>query len=96
MMWLSGGFIFRRGTSVYHRLDLLVKVADRIVVMNDGRKALEGTPEEVLFGDEAEAYGVTVPSVTKLQKMLAADAVLTRAGLLSPAELAYAVEGKRR
>ena len=81
---------------VEHRLDLLVKVADRIVVMNDGRKALEGTPEEVLFGDEAEAYGVTVPSVTKLQKMLAADAVLTRAGLLSPAELAYAVEGKRR
>ena len=80
---------------VEHRLDLLVKVADRIVVMNDGRKALEGTPEEVLFGDEAEAYGVTVPSVTKLQKMLAADGVLPPAGLLSPAELAHAVEEER-
>ena len=80
---------------VEHRLDLLVKVADRIVVMNEGRKALEGTPEEVLFGDEAEAYGVTIPSITKLQKMLAADGVLSQTGLLSPVDLAQTVEGKR-
>ena len=26
MMWLSGGFIFRKGTSVYHRLDPRVKL----------------------------------------------------------------------
>jgi energy-coupling factor transport system permease protein len=26
MMWLSGGFIFRRGTSLYHRLDPRVKL----------------------------------------------------------------------
>ena len=26
MMWLSGGFVFRRGTSVYHRLDPRVKL----------------------------------------------------------------------
>ena len=81
---------------VEHRLDLLVKVADRIVVMNDGRKVLEGTPEEVLFGDEAEAYGVTVPAVTKLQRMLAADGVLPPTGLLDPVELAQAVEVRRR
>ena len=81
---------------VEHRLDLLVTVADRMVVMNDGRKALEGTPEEVLFGDEAEAYGVTIPSVTKLQKMLAADGMVSLAGLMGPAELARAVEAKRR
>jgi energy-coupling factor transporter ATP-binding protein EcfA2 len=79
---------------VEHRLDLLVKVADRLVVMNDGRKALEGTPEEVLFGDEAEGYGVTIPAVTKLQKMLAADGVLTPTGLLNPAELARTLEGR--
>jgi energy-coupling factor transporter ATP-binding protein EcfA2 len=77
---------------VEHRLDLLVKVADRMVVMSEGRKALEGTPREVLFGDEAEAYGVSVPSVTRVQKMLAADGLLAATGLLSPAELARAVE----
>jgi energy-coupling factor transport system ATP-binding protein len=80
---------------VEHRLDLLVKVADRIVVMNEGRKALEGTPKEVLFGDEAEAYGVSVPSVTRVQKMLAADGVLVADRLMSPGELAQAVEGAR-
>jgi len=81
---------------VEHRLDLLVKVADRMVVMNEGRKVLEGTPKDVLFGDEAEAYGVSVPSVTKVQKMLAADGMLAADRLLSPAELAQAVEGERR
>jgi energy-coupling factor transporter ATP-binding protein EcfA2 len=81
---------------VEHRLDLLVRVADRLVVMNEGRKALEGTPKEVLFGDEAEAYGVSVPSVTRVQKMLAADGVLATNRLLSPGELAQAVEGARR
>ena len=79
---------------VEHRLDLLVKVADRMVVMSEGRKVLEGTPREVLFGDEAEGYGVSVPSVTKVQKMLAADGLLAATGLMSPAELAVAVEGR--
>jgi len=80
---------------VEHRLDLLVKVADRMVVMSEGRKVLEGTPKEVLFGDQAEAYGVSTPSVTKVQKMLAADGVLAADRLLSPAELAQAVESAR-
>jgi len=80
---------------VEHRLDLLVKVADRMVVMSEGRKVMEGTPKEVLFGDEAEAYGVSIPAVTKVQKMLAADGVLATDRLLSPAELAQAVEGAR-
>jgi len=81
---------------VEHRLDLLVKVADRMVVMSEGRKVLEGTPREVLFGDEAEGYGVSIPSVTKVQKMLAADGVLATDRLLSPGELAQAMEGGRR
>lgn len=80
---------------VEHRLDLLVKIADRLVVMNEGGKALEGTPSEVLFGDEAERYGVSVPAITKVQKMLAKDNVVHESGLLTPAELAGAVGGGR-
>lgn len=79
---------------VEHRLDLLVKVADRLVVMNEGRKAIEGTPREVLFGDEAESYGVAVPAVTKVQKMLAKDGLLSAEGLMTPTELADAVGGR--
>ena len=79
---------------VEHRLDLLVKVADRMVVMSDGRKVLEGTPKEVLNGDEAEGYGVAIPAVTRVQKMLARDGVLASQDLLNPEELALAV-GRR-
>lgn len=78
---------------VEHRLDLLVKVADRIVVMNEGAKVLEGTPREVLFGDEAEAYGVAVPAVTQVQKLLARDGVIPQGELMTPEELAAEVGG---
>ena len=81
---------------VEHRLDLLVKVADRLVVMNEGRKVMEGTPRDVLFKDEAEGYGVSVPSITQVQKMLARDGVVAAKELMTPGELAAALaEGSR-
>ncbi len=76
---------------VEHRLDLLVRVADRIVVMSEGAKVLDGTPREVLFGDEAEKYGVAVPAVTRVQKMLARERLAPEDRLLTAAELALAV-----
>ncbi len=78
---------------VEHRLDLLVRVADRIVVMNQGSKVLDGPPREVLFGDQAEGYGVSVPSVTRVQKMLARDGFVSTDRLLTPSELAAEIEG---
>ena len=76
---------------VEHRLDLLVKVADRLVVMSEGRKAMEGTPRDVLFRDESEGYGVSVPAITQVQKMLARDGVVQAAKLMTPGELAAAL-----
>lgn len=32
MMWLSGGFVFRRGNSVYHRLDPRVKLLNSVLM----------------------------------------------------------------
>ena len=79
---------------VEHRLDLLVKVADRLVVMNEGRKAMEGAPKEVLFEDKSEGFGDSVPAVTQLQKMLARDGLVPSDELMTPGELA-AVLGER-
>jgi len=79
---------------VEHRLDLLVKVADRIVVMNAGAKVLDGTPRDVLFGEDADGYGVSVPAVTRVQKMLAKDGLAPDDKLLGAAELALVLEGK--
>ncbi len=80
---------------VEHRLDLLVSVADKLVVMSEGRKVLEGPPRDVLFGGDAEAYGVSVPAVTKLQKLLAEDGLVSGERLMSPGELAAAAGGRR-
>ena len=76
---------------VEHRLDLLVKVADRMVVMNEGRKVMEGTPGEVLFKDESEGYGVSVPAITQVQKMLARDGLVGTGKLMTARELAAAL-----
>jgi energy-coupling factor transporter ATP-binding protein EcfA2 len=79
---------------VEHRLDLLVRVADRIVVMDAGAKVLDGTPRDVLFDEDADGYGVTVPAVTRVQRMLVKDGLAPDDRLLSAAELASVVEGK--
>jgi len=79
---------------VEHRLDLLVKVADRLVVMNEGRKAMDGTPRDVLFNEESEGYGVSVPAITKVQGMLARDGLVPTDELMTAGELAAALEEK--
>jgi energy-coupling factor transporter ATP-binding protein EcfA2 len=76
---------------VEHRLDLVARVADRMVVMNQGRKVLDGTPKEVLFGEEASGYGISVPAVARLQRMLEKDGRVREGKLLGPTELAAEV-----
>ena len=55
---------------VEHRLDLLVRIADRIVVMSAGRKELDGSCREVLADDRAEGYGLSIPAVVKIGNMM--------------------------
>jgi len=81
---------------VEHRLDLLVRVSDRVVVMNAGAKVLDGTPHDVLLGEEAEAYGIAVPAVIRLQKMLSKDGIASADRLCTPAELAAILEKQER
>jgi energy-coupling factor transporter ATP-binding protein EcfA2 len=80
---------------VEHRLDLLVTVADRIVVMNEGTKVLDGRPRDVLFGEEAEGYGISVPAITRVQKLIARDGLVSTDRLLSSSELAATIRRAR-
>ncbi len=73
---------------VEHRLDLLVRIADRMVVMSDGRKVLEGRPSEVLADDRAEGYGISIPAISKLRNQLRKDGVAVGAEISSAEELA--------
>jgi energy-coupling factor transporter ATP-binding protein EcfA2 len=73
---------------VEHRLELLVPIAHRLVVMDSGTKVLDGTPQEVLADARAEGFGVGVPPIAKLYNSLLKDGVRIPKIPDSPEEMA--------
>ena len=67
-------------------------MADRIIVMNDGKKLMTGTPREV-FARSKELYevGLAVPQTVELVQMLHAAGVEINTDVLSVEECAQAV-----
>ena len=56
---------------VSHSMEDVAKIAERIIVMNDGKITLQGTPAEVFKEvDMLEAIGLGVPQVTYLIRAL--------------------------
>ena len=56
---------------VEHRLDLVAKICDRIVVIDRGQIAFSGRPRNILSSTDISNYGVTEPTIVKLAKLLA-------------------------
>jgi energy-coupling factor transport system ATP-binding protein len=57
---------------VEHRLDVVSRYANKVVVMDNGKIALNGTPREV-YNDEARLIGIGLPKVTMLFHLLRKD-----------------------
>lgn len=59
---------------VSHSMDDVAKIADRIIVMNKGKVAYDGTPREV-FGKykELEKIGLAAPQITYIMHQLKED-----------------------
>ncbi len=57
---------------IEHRLDLVSKYADRIMIMDDGQIVLEGPPSKV-YSEEAKLLGVGIPKVSMLFNLLKKD-----------------------
>ena len=55
---------------VEHRLDMISKYADRVIIMQNGRIALNGDPREVFVSEKARLMGVGIPKATMLYKIL--------------------------
>jgi energy-coupling factor transporter ATPase len=55
---------------VEHRLDLAAKYADHVIVMDNGKVALDGEPRKVLNSDETRMLGVGIPKATRLYQLL--------------------------
>jgi len=58
---------------VEHRLDLTARYANHIVIMNEGKVALDGDPREILRSEEARLIGVGIPKATRLYQILQAS-----------------------
>jgi len=76
---------------VEHRLELLMPIADRLVVMDGGAKVMDGSPRDVLSDGKAEGYGVAIPPVAKLYNALSKDGVRLPAFPETPEEMAEAL-----
>ncbi|MGA2239000.1 MAG: ATP-binding cassette domain-containing protein [Candidatus Bathyarchaeia archaeon] len=59
---------------VEHRLDIVSKHANRVIVMDDGRIVLDGTPKDV-YGEHARLIGIGLPRVTTLFNLLQRDGI---------------------
>jgi len=55
---------------VEHRLDLAAKYANHVIVMDEGKVVLNGTPREIFTSEEARLIGVGIPKATKLYQQL--------------------------
>jgi energy-coupling factor transporter ATP-binding protein EcfA2 len=57
---------------VEHRLDLVSRYANRVIVMDKGKIALDGPPS-LVFGEDARLIGIGLPRVTMLFHLLRRD-----------------------
>lgn len=56
---------------ISHNMDDIVEVADRVIVMHKGKKALDGTPQEVFSQfEKINSLGLELPIVSELVKKL--------------------------
>jgi energy-coupling factor transporter ATPase len=60
---------------VEHRLDLTARYAHHIIIMDEGKVALDGEPHQVLRSEEARLIGVGIPKATRLYQILRKDGV---------------------
>ncbi|MCW4016444.1 MAG: ATP-binding cassette domain-containing protein [Candidatus Bathyarchaeota archaeon] len=60
---------------VEHRLDLAAKYANHVIVMDNGKVALTGSPREIFSSEEARLIGVGIPKATKLYQHLKKNGV---------------------
>jgi energy-coupling factor transporter ATP-binding protein EcfA2 len=59
---------------VEHRLDIVSKHANRVIVMDNGRAVLDGTPRDV-YGEHARLIGIGLPRVTTLFNLLQKEGI---------------------
>ena len=77
---------------VSHNMDDVAELADKVLVMDGGRLAMEGTPAEVFArGSELSEMGLGLPAMTEIVHELNLQGVAAKEGLYTPAEAALEI-----
>ncbi len=74
-----------------HRLDDVIPLVDRVIVLDDGMIIDDGPPTEVLCRKDVERLGVEVPEVIKVAKILAESGLVLPRVPLSISEAAHLI-----
>jgi energy-coupling factor transporter ATPase len=69
---------------VEHRLDLAAKYTNHVIVMNQGKVALTGSPQDIFTSENARLIGVGIPKATKLYQHLKQNGVDLKAVPVTP------------
>jgi len=77
---------------IEHRLDLVSRYVDHVMIMNEGSIVLDGRPRELFQSSYPELLGVGLPKVTKLFNMLRNDGLNFKDVPLTPEEASRLVE----
>ncbi len=69
---------------VSHSMEDIARISDRILVMNNGRKAMLDTSENIFSqGAELEKMGLRVPQITKVMMLLKQRGISVNTGVLT-------------
>lgn len=61
---------------IEHRLDLVARYANHVVIMDAGKIILDGEPKEVLNSEKTRMLGVGIPKATRLYQLLEEETTL--------------------
>ncbi len=71
---------------IEHRLEIALKYATRMIIMNKGEIIADGDPKKIVLSDEANIIGI--PKVVEICKRLISENIYLKDVPLSPKELA--------
>ncbi|MCD6528918.1 ABC transporter ATP-binding protein [Candidatus Bathyarchaeota archaeon] len=77
---------------IEHRLDIVSRYVDHVMIMNEGSIVLDGKPREIFQSLYPELLGVGLPKVAKLFNMLRNDGLNFKDVPLTPEEASRIVE----
>ncbi len=77
---------------IEHRLELVVPLINRIIVMGQGEIILDGAPQKVLFDKKLHQIGIGVPKIVQLCDLLKNAGLHFEEIPLTPFELAEALQ----